>query len=77
MIIASVNQFPHVPRVDKVAHRKLVGQCGLQPLGIQHKVVVQESRVGVEQFHLLSSGLHDIRVTVAHWGMEERMHTGI
>ena len=57
-----------VPRVDEVADGQLVGQRGLQPLGVQHQVVVEETGVGVQQFHLLGSRLHHVRVAVAHWG---------
>ena len=32
-----------IPGVDKVAHRQLLRQRGLQPLGVQHEVVMQEN----------------------------------
>lgn len=55
------------PRVDEVADGELRRQRGLQPLGVQHQVIVQEARVGVERSHLLGAGLHHIWVAVAHW----------
>ncbi len=75
LVACGVWDHAFIPRVDKVAHRELVWQRGLQLLCIYHQVVVQETRVGVEQLHLTSAGLHHIWVTVAHW-MEERTHTG-
>ena len=58
----------HVPRVDEVADGERVGQRGLQTLCVQHQVVVEETGVGVQQFHLLGSRPQNGRVAVAHWG---------
>lgn len=55
------------PRIDEVADGELRRERRLQPLGVQHQVIVQEARVGVERSHLLGAGLHHIWVAVAHW----------
>ena len=67
--LSRVRHLPgHLPGVDEVADGELVGQRGLQPLGVQHQIVVEEAGVGVQQFHLLGPRPHHRRVAVAHWG---------
>lgn len=56
------------PGVDEVADGQPPRQRVLQPLGVHHQVVVQETCVGVERRHLLGAGLHHVGVAVAHWG---------
>lgn len=69
---AEPQECQNTPRVDEVADGELLRQRLLQPLGVQHQVVVQETCVGVERAHLLGPGLHHVWVAVAHWGDGEK-----
>lgn len=45
----------YLPRIDEVEDRQVVVQAGSQALGIQDNVVMQESRICVQNVHLRSS----------------------
>ena len=55
-------------RVDHVDHREGRGEGVGDPLGVEDKVVMEEPRVSVEDFHLLLASLHHVRVTVTNMG---------
>ena len=55
-------------RVDHVDHREGRGEGVGDPLGVEDEVVMEEPRVGVQDFHLLLASLHHVRVTVTNMG---------
>lgn len=55
-----------IPRVHEVANRKLFWQGSCEALGVLHQIVMQESRIGVKQFHLLHCGLSHLWMAVPH-----------
>lgn len=56
----------YLPRVNKVKDTELTGQGGGQTVCVQDYVVVQETRICVQEVHLCRCGLCDTGVTVAH-----------
>lgn len=55
-----------IPGVHKVANGELFRQGSCETLGILHQIVMQESRISVEQFHLLHCCLGHLWMAVPH-----------
>lgn len=56
-----------LPRVHKVANGELLGQGGRKALSVLDQIVVQEPRVGVQQFHLLNCCLGHMWMAVSNY----------